>query len=303
MEEALEMARSKDTKERMAGVERLHQLLEASRKSMSSVEVTSLLDCSLDLLKDNNFRVSQGALQALASAAVLSGEHLKLHFNSLVPAVVERLGDGKQPVRDAARRLLLTLMEMILELGFDCLNLNSVLVYSQCDESKKRSSRPLGTPLRLCQAYSKDFRRREYFMTSNSVSWKITDLEQGEGTELGGVEIEISFIQFADDILVFSCPKRILKGINNSFSTKFWFKQQIDFTSKSTAWRRQGTDIENKDALPMDRNGEERWWNQATAIWVHLRNPFSFRTTSWLEDCVDTFALAEVFGCGRKPSV
>ncbi|KAM1346287.1 hypothetical protein ACFX13_036353 [Malus domestica] len=112
MEEALELARAKDTKERMAGVERLHQLLEASRKSLSSSEVTSLVDCCLDLLKDNNFRVSQGALQALASAAVLSGDHLKLHFNALVPAVVERLGDGKQPVRDAARRLLLTLMEV-----------------------------------------------------------------------------------------------------------------------------------------------------------------------------------------------
>ncbi|KAK6143980.1 hypothetical protein DH2020_020800 [Rehmannia glutinosa] len=112
MEEALELARAKDTKERMAGVERLHQLLEASRKTMSSSEVTSLVDVCLDLLKDNNFRVSQGALQALASAAVLSGEHFKLHFNALVPAVVERLGDAKQPVRDAARRMLLTLMEV-----------------------------------------------------------------------------------------------------------------------------------------------------------------------------------------------
>ncbi|KAF8392084.1 hypothetical protein HHK36_022425 [Tetracentron sinense] len=112
MEEALEMARAKDTKERMAGVERLYELLEASRKSLSSSEVTSLVDCCLDLLKDNNFRVSQGALQSLASAAVLSGEHLKLHFNAIVPAVVDRLGDSKQPVRDAARRLLLTLMEV-----------------------------------------------------------------------------------------------------------------------------------------------------------------------------------------------
>ncbi|CAH8357106.1 unnamed protein product [Eruca vesicaria subsp. sativa] len=112
MEEALEMARAKDTKERMAAVERLHQLLEASRKSLSSSEVTSLVDSCLDLLKDSNFRVSQGALQALASAAVLAGEHLKLHLNALVPAVVERLGDSKQPVRDAARRLLTTLMEV-----------------------------------------------------------------------------------------------------------------------------------------------------------------------------------------------
>ncbi|KAL3517765.1 hypothetical protein ACH5RR_020354 [Cinchona calisaya] len=112
MEEALELARAKDTKERMAAVERLHQLLESSTKILSSSEVTSLVDICLDLLKDNNFKVSQGALQALDSAAVLSGEHLKLHFNALVPAVVERLGDAKQPVRDAARRLLLTLMQV-----------------------------------------------------------------------------------------------------------------------------------------------------------------------------------------------
>ncbi|KAL8137117.1 hypothetical protein V2J09_003118 [Rumex salicifolius] len=112
MEEALELVRTKDTKERMAGVEHLHQLLEASSKPLSSSEVTSLVDACLDLLKDNNFRVSQGALQALASATVLAGDHLKIHFNSLVPASVERLGDAKQPVRDAARGLLLTLMEV-----------------------------------------------------------------------------------------------------------------------------------------------------------------------------------------------
>ncbi|KAM7271620.1 hypothetical protein ACFE04_030834 [Oxalis oulophora] len=112
MEEAIESARGKDTKARMAAVERLHQLLEASRKSLTSTETTSLVDCCLDLLKDNNYKVAQGALQVLASAAVLSGEHFKLHLNSLVPATVDRLGDGKQPVRDGARRLLLTLMEV-----------------------------------------------------------------------------------------------------------------------------------------------------------------------------------------------
>lgn len=106
------MAKAKDTKERMAGVEWLHELLEASRKSLSSSEVTALIDCCMDLLKDNNFRVSQGALQVLSSAVVLSGEYFKLHFNGLVPAVVEKLGDGKQPVRDAARQLLVTLMEV-----------------------------------------------------------------------------------------------------------------------------------------------------------------------------------------------
>lgn len=74
--------------------------------------MSSLVDASISLLKDNNFKVAQGALQALASAAALAGDHLKLHFNALLPATVERLGDGKQPVRDAGRRFLLSLMEI-----------------------------------------------------------------------------------------------------------------------------------------------------------------------------------------------
>jgi CLIP-associating protein 1/2 len=47
----------------MAGVECLHEVLEGSRKSLSAAEMTTLVDCCLDLLKDNNFKVSQGALQ------------------------------------------------------------------------------------------------------------------------------------------------------------------------------------------------------------------------------------------------
>ncbi|CAM0945231.1 unnamed protein product [Alopecurus aequalis] len=66
----------------------------------------------MDLTKDANFRVAQGGLHALSAAAVLAGEHFKMHLNALVPAAVERLGDGKQPVRDASRQLLVTLMEV-----------------------------------------------------------------------------------------------------------------------------------------------------------------------------------------------
>ncbi|KAG0621726.1 hypothetical protein M758_3G044000 [Ceratodon purpureus] len=112
MEEALVQLQAKDTKERMAGVERLQTVLEQCRKSLTAAEVSSLVDASISLLKDNNFKVAQGALQALASAAALGGEHLKLHFNALLPATVERLGDSKQPVRDAGRRFLLALMEI-----------------------------------------------------------------------------------------------------------------------------------------------------------------------------------------------
>jgi len=40
MEEAMELSREKDSNERMAGMEHLHQLLEATRKSLSSSETS-----------------------------------------------------------------------------------------------------------------------------------------------------------------------------------------------------------------------------------------------------------------------
>ncbi|KAH1262482.1 CLIP-associated protein [Glycine max] len=110
MEEALQLSRAKDIKERMAGMERLHQLLEVSRKSLSSFEVTSLINTFIELLKDNNFRVSQTTLQALSSAAIHISEHYKLHINTFFYVVFNHLGDTKQPIR-AACCLLLTLME------------------------------------------------------------------------------------------------------------------------------------------------------------------------------------------------
>ncbi|PAN07055.1 hypothetical protein PAHAL_1G308100 [Panicum hallii] len=113
MEAALEAARAKDTKERLAGVERLHEALDAAaRRGLSAAEVTSLVDTCMDLSGDGNFRIAQGGLQALSAAAVLAGDHFKIHLNALVPAAVERLGDGKQPVREAARQLIVTLMEV-----------------------------------------------------------------------------------------------------------------------------------------------------------------------------------------------
>lgn len=113
MEAALEAARAKDTKERLAGVERLHEALDAAaRRGLTAAEVTALVDTCMDLTRDANFRIAQGGLQALSVAAVVAGDHFKIHLNALVPAAVERLGDDKQPVHDAARQLLITLMEV-----------------------------------------------------------------------------------------------------------------------------------------------------------------------------------------------
>ncbi|KAE8697884.1 d-3-phosphoglycerate dehydrogenase [Hibiscus syriacus] len=113
MDKLLELGRSKDPKDRETGAELLLSLLQSSTGPLSSSDVESLVSTCLDLLNDpSNLNASLGALQCLASAAVLSPDHLKLHFDGVLPAIVECLGDDKKPLRDAARGLLLTFMEV-----------------------------------------------------------------------------------------------------------------------------------------------------------------------------------------------
>lgn len=114
MEEVIDKMTSRDTKERLWGVERLQTFLDQSQKGLSANEVLNLMDASMPLLRDNNHKVCQGILHALTSATTVSGEHFKMHLNQLIPAIIERLGDNKQSVRDAGRRLLLALMEVFM---------------------------------------------------------------------------------------------------------------------------------------------------------------------------------------------
>ncbi len=52
----------------------------------------------------------QGTLTGLASAASAAPESFRPHASQLIASVVERLGDGKAPVRDAARDFMIILM-------------------------------------------------------------------------------------------------------------------------------------------------------------------------------------------------
>jgi CLIP-associating protein 1/2 len=95
----------------------VQKFLDQNQKNLSEKEVMNLVDASSVLLKDNNFKVCQGTLHLLTLVAAMSGKYLKAHINQLVPTVVERLGDSKQTVRDADRRLLLDLMEVLFILS------------------------------------------------------------------------------------------------------------------------------------------------------------------------------------------
>ncbi|KOM50736.1 hypothetical protein LR48_Vigan08g156300 [Vigna angularis] len=110
MEEALEIPRAKDAKERGW----------------------------LAWSASPSFKVSQGTLQALDSAAVRASDHFKLQLNVFASVVVERLGNAKQPISDATRRLLLTLIELITFNSWNCYLCIWMLVNRECETSEGR---------------------------------------------------------------------------------------------------------------------------------------------------------------------
>ncbi|EFJ16687.1 hypothetical protein SELMODRAFT_116302 [Selaginella moellendorffii] len=113
MDAAISQLQVQDNRERVAAIQKLQAVLDRNQKSLNATDVGNLLNATVDLLKDRDHEVCQGALHVLASAASLAGDRLQLDFMALLPAIIDRLGDDKQSVRDAGRGLLLALMQVI----------------------------------------------------------------------------------------------------------------------------------------------------------------------------------------------
>ena len=89
-----------DTKQRLSALEIIQSHVDSN--ALGRDEINALSDAIVLLLKDNNFKVCVGALRVASVALAQAGEHSKAVAPLLVPALIERLGDGKAAVREGA---------------------------------------------------------------------------------------------------------------------------------------------------------------------------------------------------------
>lgn len=61
-----------------------------------------ITEALLSCVKDNNYKVSLGAMECMKIVLVTSGDQLKVYSNQLVELLIDRLGDNK--VRARPRR-------------------------------------------------------------------------------------------------------------------------------------------------------------------------------------------------------
>jgi len=76
--------------------------------------VDETISALISSLNGNNYKVSSGALACLESIILQQGENFRPFVNTLLPHILERFGDTKQPVRDKSVDVALSCMKVFV---------------------------------------------------------------------------------------------------------------------------------------------------------------------------------------------
>eukprot|EP00878_Enallax_costatus_P031208 GHUV01034104.1.p1 GENE.GHUV01034104.1~~GHUV01034104.1.p1 ORF type:complete len:529 (+),score=166.68 GHUV01034104.1:627-2213(+) len=98
-------------KQKLAGLDKLQAHVQ--RSAVTKEQVSSLLDNSGQLLSDNNHKVALKLLKCWEVIVQENKDVIRPYVSALLPHVVERLGDNRQEVRQAACNLLLELLQVL----------------------------------------------------------------------------------------------------------------------------------------------------------------------------------------------
>jgi len=103
---------SHDTKVRLQTHNDLVPFLSDPRSSLDLRDFDSeqFIEGLAQWVKSSNFKVSLNGLEVLCLMVDRMGEQFKTHVTTVLPAVIDRLGDSKDQVREMAQQLLLKLM-------------------------------------------------------------------------------------------------------------------------------------------------------------------------------------------------
>ncbi|BFZ22654.1 hypothetical protein BsWGS_25692 [Bradybaena similaris] len=112
LDDFMENVTSQDTKRRLQAHADLVPFLSDPRSSLecSNFNIDQVVEGLANWIKSSNFRISLNGLEVLCIMVDRMGENFKPHVTTVLPMVIDRLGDSKDQVREMAQQLLLKLM-------------------------------------------------------------------------------------------------------------------------------------------------------------------------------------------------
>jgi hypothetical protein len=104
MESILQSLSENNIKARLEALPRLEQAVQ--NKELDTVDAAPAISLLAACLTDNNFRVCQGALTVIGLLVEQLGDDFRQYTSTIMPGVVEKLGDAKAPVCAAAVEII-----------------------------------------------------------------------------------------------------------------------------------------------------------------------------------------------------
>ncbi|KAL5010946.1 hypothetical protein ScPMuIL_013251 [Solemya velum] len=106
----LDRVTTQDTKKRLQCHTDLVPFLSDPHSTLECVEFEEFIGGISNWISSSNYKVSINGLEVLCLMVDRMGEEFRPHVTTVLPPVIDRLGDLKDPVRDQAQQLLLKLM-------------------------------------------------------------------------------------------------------------------------------------------------------------------------------------------------
>lgn len=106
LEGILAAVNSQDTQKRLKAAEDLSTYLSDPSNRIEFIGFDKLLDGLVAWVNSSNFKLSLTGLDLLHQIVDRLGANFRSHLLPVVPAIIERLGDSKQQVRDSSQDLL-----------------------------------------------------------------------------------------------------------------------------------------------------------------------------------------------------
>lgn len=101
---------TQDTRKRIQAHQDLVPYLSDPHSSLACPEMDEFIGGLVGWVNCSNYKISMNGLEILCLMVDRMGEDFKIHVSSVLPSVVDRLGDAKDQVREMAQQLLLKIM-------------------------------------------------------------------------------------------------------------------------------------------------------------------------------------------------
>jgi len=113
LEKFVSVIEQQDTHKRLKIAEEIISYVNDPDNSLEFPGVDRMIDGLLAWAGNSNFKVSQYGLEILATLAERLTGNFRNSLNSVIPVIVDRLGDSKSQVRDQAHNVLMKLMDPV----------------------------------------------------------------------------------------------------------------------------------------------------------------------------------------------